>query len=126
MRRDRLRLSFVVLAVMAALVFGVSASADVGSGHGPPTTLGHGGAAASVEKLATEAAIGILKNHGNAIDAAVAAAAVLGVTEPFSCGLGGGGFMVVRTPGGGVTTIDGRETAPAAMYPQSFWENGAP
>ena len=121
MRRDRLRLSLVVLVVMAALVLGVSASADVGSGHGPPTSIGHGGAAASVEKLATQAAIEILHDGGNAVDAAVAAAAVLGVTEPFSCGLGGGGFMVVRTPGGGVTTIDGRETAPAAMHPVSFW-----
>jgi gamma-glutamyltranspeptidase/glutathione hydrolase len=48
------------------------------------------------------------------------------VTEPFSCGIGGGGFMVIRTAHGKVTTIDGRETAPEAMTPTSFWENGAP
>jgi gamma-glutamyltranspeptidase/glutathione hydrolase len=48
------------------------------------------------------------------------------VTEPFSCGVGGGGFMVLRTAGGKVTTIDGREKATAAMTPTSFWENGAP
>ena len=77
-----------------------------------------------MERLATQAGIDILRSGGNAVDAAVAAAAVLGVTEPFSCGIGGGGFMVLRTADGAVTTIDGRETAPAAMHPTSFWENG--
>src|SRR6266540_1094735 len=120
-----LRLLLVALATAVALVFGVTAGADVGSGSGPPTSIGTAGAAASVEKLATQAAIDILRRGGNAVDAAVAAAGVLGVTEPFSCGVGGGGFMVVRTAGGAVTTIDGRETAPAAMNPTSFWENSA-
>ena len=50
---------------------------------------------------------------------------MLGVTEPFSAGIGGGGFMVIRTPRGKVTTIDGREKAPYAMRPDSFFENGA-
>jgi gamma-glutamyltranspeptidase/glutathione hydrolase len=115
---------FVALAMTVALAFGISAGADVGSGSGPPTSIGTGGAAASVERLATQAGIDILRRGGNAVDAAVAAAAVLGVTEPFSCGIGGGGFMVLRTADGAVTTIDGRETAPAAMHPTSFWENG--
>jgi gamma-glutamyltranspeptidase/glutathione hydrolase len=117
---------FAALAFAVALSLGVPAAADVGSGSGPPTSIGSGGAAASVEKLATQAGVDILRRGGNAVDAAVASAAVLGVTEPFSCGIGGGGFMVVRTAGGRVTTIDGRETAPAAMHPTSFWENGAP
>jgi gamma-glutamyltranspeptidase / glutathione hydrolase len=116
----------VALASAAALVLGVPAAADVGSGSGPPTSVGTGGAAASVERLATQTGVDILRRGGNAVDAAVASAAVLGVTEPFSCGIGGGGFMVVRTAGGRVTTIDGRETAPAAMHPASYWENGAP
>jgi gamma-glutamyltranspeptidase/glutathione hydrolase len=114
----------VALTIAVALVSGVSAEADVGSGSGPPTSIGTGGAAASVEKLATQAGIDILHRGGNAVDSAVAAAAVLGVTEPFSCGIGGGGFMVLRTAGGAVTTIDGRETAPAAMHPASFLQNG--
>ena len=117
------RLIFMLL--VAALVFGVSASAAVAP-NGPPTSIGTGGAAGSVETLATQTAIDTLKAGGNAVDAAVAAAGVLGVTEPFSCGIGGGGFMVIRTAHGKVTTIDGRETAPDAMTPTSFWENGAP
>src|SRR5215210_4429345 len=104
-----MRLKGLLAAVVATvgLVCGIPAAADVGSGSGPPTAVGTGGAAASVEKLATQAAVDILRRGGNAIDAAVASAAVLGVTEPFSCGVGGGGFMVVRTAGGRVTTIDG-------------------
>ena len=121
MRRERLRWTSVFLTIAAALLLVASASADVGSGSGPPTSIGTGGAAASVEEIATQAAIDTLKEGGNAVDAAVAAAGVLGVTEPFSCGVGGGGFMVVRTAGGLVTTIDGRETAPRAMTPTSFW-----
>ena len=50
---------------------------------------------------------------------------MLGVTEPFSAGIGGGGFMVIRTPRGQVTTIDSREKAPAAMNQRSFFENNA-
>jgi gamma-glutamyltranspeptidase/glutathione hydrolase len=117
---------FVALATAVALAFGISAAADVGSGSGPPTSIGTRGAAASVERLATQVGIDVLRRGGNAVDAAVAAAAVLGVTEPFSCGIGGGGFLVLRTADGAVTTIDGRETAAAAMDPMSFWENGAP
>ena len=110
---------------VGALVFVVPASAAVAP-HGPPTSVGTGGGGASVETLATQAAIDTLKAGGNAVDAAVAAAGVLGVTEPYFCGVGGGGFMVIRTADGKVVTIDGRETAPDSMTPTSFWENGAP
>ena len=91
-----------------------------------PTAVGSGGAAATVDLAGTQAAIRTLRRGGNAVDAAVAAAGVLGVTEPFSCGIGGGGFMVIRTSKGKITTIDGREESPRAMRPDSFWENGAP
>ena len=83
--------------------------------------VGTGGAAATVDPLATQAAIGVLNQGGNAVDAAVAAAAVLGVTEPYTCGIGGGGFMVIYLAADQrVVTIDARETAPQALRPDSF------
>jgi gamma-glutamyltranspeptidase/glutathione hydrolase len=86
-----------------------------------PVATGTGGAAASVDPQATQAAIDALRRGGNAVDAAVAAAGVLGVVEPYSCGIGGGGFMTVYSARDGkVHTIDSRETAPAAMTPTSF------
>ena len=118
-----------VLAVAAATAALAAPTAQAGDRDDfvkEPTAIGSGGAAATVDALATEAAIDTLRRGGNAVDAAVAAAGVLGVTEPFSAGIGGGGFMVIRTRRGEVTTIDGREKAPAAMRPDSFFENGTP
>jgi gamma-glutamyltranspeptidase / glutathione hydrolase len=127
MRRWPIRAIVVALvAAVVAVASHVAAFADAGP-HGPATATGTGGAAATVDTLATQAAVDTLRGGGNAVDAAVTAAAVLGVTEPFSSGIGGGGFMVVhRASDGKVTTIDGRERAPAAMRPDSFWEGGSP
>jgi gamma-glutamyltranspeptidase/glutathione hydrolase len=113
-----------VLAVAAATAALAAPTAQADKFVKEPTATGTGGAAATVDVLATRAAIDTLRRGGNAVDGAVAAAGVLGVTEPFSSGIGGGGFMVIRTRHGDVTTIDGRETAPAAMRPDSFLVNG--
>ncbi len=78
-------------------------------------------AAATVEPLATKTALDVLADGGNAIDATIASAAVLGVAEPFSAGVGGGGFMVIRSAvENRVATIDGREEAPQAYFPTVF------
>jgi gamma-glutamyltranspeptidase/glutathione hydrolase len=113
-----MRRAVVALIFIVGLLTGVASAAV--APHGPPTSTGTGGAAATVETLATQAAIDTLKQGGNAVDAAVAAAGVLGVTEPLFCGIGGGGFMVIRTAKGKVVTIDGRETGPKAMTPTYF------
>src|SRR4051794_30983704 len=119
MMRRQVRL--LAAAVTAALVATAPAAQAGDSFTKEPTATGTGGAAATVDALATRAAIRELRRGGNAIDAAVSAAGVLGVTEPFSSGIGGGGFMVIRTRDGRITTIDGRETAPAGMRPKSFF-----
>src|SRR5215472_3699361 len=79
-----------------------------------PVAVGTGGAVASDDVEATSAGLDVLRHGGNAIDAAVAVAATLGVADPFVAGIGGGGYLVyynARTRQ--VWTIDGRETAPA-------------
>ena len=92
-----------------------------------PVATGTGGAVATISEKASAAALAILNGGGNAVDAAVAAAATLGVTDPFSCGIGGGGFMVVYlAKDKRVVTIDHRETAPASFSPSVFTENGKP
>ena len=126
MRRAWLYLLFALTALLALLAISTGGAAQPALAEGTPTAIGRGGAVATVEELASGAAVGALRDGANAVDAAVVAAAVLGVTEPFSCGIGGGGFMVIRTSDGRVTTIDHRETAPAAMRPNSFFENGVP
>jgi len=86
-----------------------------------PRAVGRGGAVASVDLDATRVGTEVLRAGGNAVDAAVATAAALGVTEPYSSGIGGGGFLVAydaRT--GEVTTLDGRETAPASTDEDVF------
>jgi gamma-glutamyltranspeptidase/glutathione hydrolase len=122
------------LAVTAAVV-SVGAAAPPtahargGGGTAPktPVAVGYGGAVASVDADASAAGIEVLKQGGNAVDAAVATAAALGVTEPYSAGIGGGGYFVyydarTRT----VHTIDGRETAPLTADKNLFTENGKP
>ncbi|WP_343954215.1 gamma-glutamyltransferase family protein [Nonomuraea longicatena] len=86
-----------------------------------PVAEGYGGGVATVDLDASKAALAVLRKGGNAVDAAVAAGAVLGVTEPYSAGLAGGGFLLYYDAGRRkVFTLDGRETAPRAMTATSF------
>src|SRR5512139_2069925 len=86
-----------------------------------PVAVGYGGAVATVDADASRSAIEVLRRGGNAVDAAVAAAATLGVTEPYVAAIGGGGFFTYYDPHTRrVHTIDGRETAPAAMGEKAF------
>lgn len=86
-----------------------------------PTAVGTGGAVTTVDPEASAAGLKVLRQGGNAVDAAVAAAATLGVTEPYSAGIGGGGYFVYYdAKSGKVRTIDGRETAPGKIPQDAF------
>ncbi|MBA3941809.1 MAG: gamma-glutamyltransferase, partial [Sphingopyxis sp.] len=79
------------------------------------------GVTSSADPRATEAGREILHQGGTAADAAVAMVAVLTLVEPQSSGIGGGGFMVHHNAAdGSISTIDGREKAPAAAKPDRF------
>jgi gamma-glutamyltranspeptidase/glutathione hydrolase len=78
------------------------------------------GIVATVHPLATDAAVETLKQGGNAIDAAVAAALTLGIVDGQNSGIGGGCFMLIRLADGKFVAIDGRETAPAAATRDMF------
>lgn len=124
MRRLGIVVPLALLATMLTAPAHADPAADARRAPEPPkqaTARGYGGAVSSVDPYATRVGLQVLRAGGNATDAAVATAAALGVTEPFSAGIGGGGYFVhysART--GKVQTIDGRETAPAAMPHDAF------
>ncbi len=123
----RLGAGLLGLCLTGTLLVGTSpgtAAADPGSERATrktPTAYGWGGAVASVDPEATAAGLRVLRDGGNAVDAAVATAAALGVTEPYSAGIGGGGYFVYYDARSRrVQTIDGRETAAATMPGTAF------
>ncbi|MGI3784629.1 MAG: gamma-glutamyltransferase [Janthinobacterium lividum] len=143
MTRHRLRRSLLASTCGLALVASLPTSASPAPRAGSPsvgaspaaassaatkrwttknaTASGTGGAVSSVDPEATHAGIEVLRKGGNAVDAAIATAAALGVTEPYSTGIGGGGYLVyydAKTRK--VSTLDGRETAPQSIPHDAF------
>jgi gamma-glutamyltranspeptidase/glutathione hydrolase len=99
----------------------VSAVADAESGQ----SWNRGAIAAAANPHAVAAAIEMLEKGGHAVDAAIAAHAVLGLVEPQSSGIGGGAFMLIYEHATGELTFhDGRETAPAGATVDMFMRDG--
>lgn len=84
-----------------------------------------GGAVAADHYLASQAGVKILEQGGNAVDAAVAASFALSVVRPFSCGIGGGGFMIIDSPTMNPVALNYRETSPRSVDPNFFEEHSS-
>ncbi|ASG86356.1 gamma-glutamyltransferase [Salmonella enterica subsp. salamae] len=130
--------TFMRWVAIAALLAGGTFSAVANPPVAPPVSYGveedvfhpvraTQGMVASVDAMATQVGVDILKQGGNAVDAAVAVGYALAVTHPQAGNLGGGGFMLLRTKDGATTTIDFREMAPAGATRDMFLdEQGNP
>ncbi len=91
---------------------------------GPQAQRGTGGAVAAAEESAARVGVEILRQGGNAADAAVAVAFALAVTWPEAGNIGGGGFWISRDAKGKVVVIDFRETAPRTARRDLFLQPG--
>ena len=118
-RPRRLIATAASVAVAAALLTASPPGAEARTSGS--TARGTGGAVASVDANASKIGRDVLARGGNAADAAVAMASALGVAEPYSAGIGGGGYFVYYdAKSKKVSTIDGRETAPAGIKRDAF------
>jgi gamma-glutamyltranspeptidase/glutathione hydrolase len=107
------RAARAVLLLLVVFVFGCAA---------PPRSQ-QAAAIASAHPLATAAGHAVLERGGNAFDAAIAVAAALAVVEPYSSGLGGGGFFLLhRAADRREVMIDARETAPAGVMATLYFD----
>lgn len=118
MLRHRTRTPALVLALLA-----LAASAHAAASA---PAFGTRGMVVASESEAARAGRAMFDRGGNAVDAAIATAFALAVTQPYSAGLGGGAFVLIRTGLGEVIAIDARETAPAAATRDMFRQPGVP
>jgi gamma-glutamyltranspeptidase / glutathione hydrolase len=87
---------------------------------------GQRGMVVSGHPLATAAGLHVLMDGGNAVDAAIAASAVLAVVRPAWCGLGGDGFALLYRPASGVVALNGGGAAPLAVTPGAYPDGHVP
>ena len=111
MRRIRAALAIASTLGLALHPVEAASPAPIGTEHGMVV---------SAHRLATDAGVQVLRQGGNAIDAAIAVAYTLSVTFPEAGNIGGGGFMTIRLSNGRTTFIDFRETAPRAATATLF------
>src|ERR1051325_10357871 len=109
MKTPKLNIKVIVTMVTVAALCFAQAPATM-KPAATPVGFEHG-AVVSVEPIASNVGMEILKKGGNAVDAAVATGLALAVTHPTAGNLGGGGFMLIRFKDGRSTFIDFRERA---------------
>ena len=119
----RRRLATVVSIVLGMVAVSLPVSATEGSRFRPATRSDRG-IVVTESMPAARVGVKVLRDGGNAVDAAVATIFAIGVSRPQSCGIGGGGFLVYKGADGKAAALDFRETAPAAFTPDVFSGNG--
>jgi gamma-glutamyltranspeptidase/glutathione hydrolase len=110
-----------VLSISLAIALLAALAARAAS---PEPASGSRGMVVTPHPEATRAGVRVLEHGGNAVDAAIAAAFAVAVTQPQSTGIGGGAFMLVRLADGRAFAIDARETAPADAGPALYTREG--
>ena len=110
------RRAFLVLAAL------VATSLTLQAGNTP--TRAKRGLVVSQSDIASQIGFQVIRDGGNAVDAAVATALAMAVTHPTAGNIGGGGFLVFRSAAGEATTFDFREAAPAGSHPEMWLVNG--
>lgn len=106
--------SVLTISILSSLSFSIAQVNYGVEGEAFHPIFAKQGMVASQDPYATQVGVDVLKNGGNAIDAAVAVGYALAVTHPQAGNIGGGGFMVIHLADGTTTAIDFRETAPKA------------
>ena len=116
--------SRMVFAASVAFVTSLAACAPAPRAPYPIAEAHPGAGVAAASPAAVEAGLAVLRDGGNAVDAAVAVQAVLGLVEPQSSGIGGGGFLMYYDAiTHDITMMDGRETAPMRASPRMFLDS---
>jgi gamma-glutamyltranspeptidase/glutathione hydrolase len=108
--------------VFVALIALVISSLSLQAGNAP--VRAKQGLVITQSDIASEIGFQVIRNGGNAVDAAVATALAMAVTHPTAGNIGGGGFIVYRSAAGDATTFDFREMAPAGSHPEMWLVNG--
>jgi gamma-glutamyltranspeptidase/glutathione hydrolase len=115
------------MALLLALALFVAPRSYADSAAPQTSAVGAHGMVVSESDDAAHAGVEILKQGGNAVDAAVATELAVGVTNPAACGLGGGGFMLIyMAKAHAFYALDYRETAPLRARPDMYIRNGKP
>jgi gamma-glutamyltranspeptidase/glutathione hydrolase len=112
---------FIPKTVVLSLLMGTGTTQSVQAVSQPVRSKT--GMVISASAIASEVGAQILRNGGNAMDAAVATAFALAVTHPTAGNIGGGGFLLHRSAGGEATAYDFREAAPSRSSPAMFLKN---
>ena len=114
----------IVLLLLSSFFFSLSCEQKVET-KTSKGVIAKKGMVVSAHPLASAVGVDILKNGGNAVDAAIAVQFALAVVHPAAGNIGGGGFMVIREKDGKVNTLDYRESAPASGHKDMYLdENG--